>query len=884
MFYFAYATATLGLLVLSLIGPTTHWLAPSPATAGAPTNPNFGSPDGYIYLNQTNGYRVNTTAVGWGLTLVDDTDVDYFNISVEQGNIYVTVELYFNTSEVDADLYLWAPNGTLLASSNYTGAKEVVTWYANTKENFTIAVDSFENYTAFAPYTLVVGADDVYDYPEINDMSEYEANFFNWSGREIKHVWENLTVELSGTGGSLPVSEIAAGFYNNLFLARGDTDFYRILLFPGNTVDFYLTAANDPLVMGAYSPTGVRLQDTYSGGTSFSLNSQITTAGYYYIGVLGENYYTTNMTVNDTGFYSLDCRYHEDAYERNLSGKPNNIAADAVNITQVNAHGGFRAEYYGLLASNTYPDWYVLNLTAAQTIEITITFFHVLSNFDVYFYLNQTTAINQVPLYWSNQSASDTESIGRLRLQENSTYYLLINSSGADRRIYNMTLNIGGIDDEFEENDEFISPLVLPNIDATYDELFSLKNDEDFFGVPLLEGDQLTARINFNRTLGNLDLYLFNHLGALLASSTSDVDSFDEITWEAQTSSLYVLWVHGINTTFSWLGVEYVLDIDISAFDDAFEENDAWQTPVPIAEGNWTNLIIRDGDDDWYEFYLAQGDIVVIHAAFNLQPEESEEGSEPGEFTDADLKVFFETATSVPIAASVTGEDQEHLEFTASQTGDYLLGVLFFAGPNTNYSLFIDIIETDDIYEDNDNIAEATFLDVTGETRFEDLLIRTLDEDWYKIYVDKGYGVYASIEFDSLQGNLDFYLISENLTTLASNETADLNLKEFLSNEIVVGGWYYIQVIQRDGTHNTYDLTIDIGPFSELVAKYPDIPPAPTGEYDFPPEEGEDTIFGVPTVIVISGGVGGLALGGGGFILYKKGKLKFPFRRGGGGS
>lgn len=660
-----------------------------------------------------------------------------------------------------------------------------------------------------------------------------------------------------------------------------------------------------PRGIAADSADDIYVVDTWNHRIQvFDNNGQFKSQWGYRGSDAGEFLYPYGVAVNSNGdIYVADSQNNR--IQKFAFVTSNNVWKQAFSITGGYVYTGFTQTYAGLLASANRPDWYKFNLLEAQSIRITLDFFHVLSDFDLYFYDGSDAANTNSPLTWSNQSASDTESIGRLPIYHNGTYYLWIRAkdSTIPNRFYNLTVEIRGVDDDFEDNDELIIPNVLPTVDATY-ELFSLINDPDFFGMPLLQDDHLKARIEFNSSYGNLDLYLYSITGELLNDSASAGTSFEEVTWETRWASFFILEIRGINSSFSWVGVEYNLTITIAAYDDIFEQNDAWGSPSSIAEGNWADLIIRDGDDDWYQVYLVAGDQVSIELNIGIGevPEEylqsslisinQEEDEDEEELMDVDLSVFVRTGLVTGdvdqdlnlIARSETSELVEFIEFTAPRTEIYLIWVEFFIGPNGNYSLLIDIEETDDIYEDNDNMEEASPLTVEGEALYEDLLIRTLDDDWYKVNVQKGYGIYANISFNNVQGDLNLYLISENDTILAYSSSNDSDLEQFAPYEAQATAWYYFVVKQSSETHNTYSLSIDVGPYEELVARHPDIPPAPTGQYDLPGEEGDDTLFGLPPVVVISAGVGGLALGGGGFILAKKGKLKFPFRRGGGGS
>ncbi|HEU5058308.1 MAG TPA: PPC domain-containing protein, partial [Kofleriaceae bacterium] len=135
-----------------------------------------------------------------------------------------------------------------------------------------------------------------------------------------------------------------------------------------------------------------------------------------------------------------------------------------------------------------------------------------------------------------------------------------------------------------------------------------------------------------------------------------------------------------------------------TCWDDGGEEDDGaggarWvdlDQPVHRDDGNQ----ICSGDDDWYQLYLYDGEVLRATLAFDL--------TGPGQ--DLDFHVLDESGTDLtpcsveePSECSENGQSSgpgEEIEFTAAAEGTYYLVVRGWAGAENAYDLCASLSET----------------------------------------------------------------------------------------------------------------------------------------------------------------------------------------------
>jgi hypothetical protein len=158
-------------------------------------------------------------------------------------------------------------------------------------------------------------------------------------------------------------------------------------------------------------------------------------------------------------------------------------------------------------------------------------------------------------------------------------------------------------------------------------------------------------------------------------------------------------------------------------------------------------------------------------------------------------------------------------------------------GASNAYNLTINIIESDDPYEDNDILAEATRINVvegvpnnTVSSILTNLQMRVKDDDYYVTTVPAGLALIVKISFGS-QENLDLELLSINGSILdySRNGTGvPEQVGAFPMNtnytNLYNGTDVYFRVFMDVGLSATYTMNVTIGP-EEILIPRQTVPP-----------------------------------------------------------
>jgi M6 family metalloprotease-like protein len=139
-------------------------------------------------------------------------------------------------------------------------------------------------------------------------------------------------------------------------------------------------------------------------------------------------------------------------------------------------------------------------------------------------------------------------------------------------------------------------------------------------------------------------------------------------------------------------------------------------------------------------------------------------------------------------------------------------------------SLSLSPVASDDVYEDNDSMYSAAEIRIP----FWERDLKSNDDDWYKVWVQKGETITVEINFSNANGDLDLFLYDSDGNFLDGS---------FLTNDdeyVVLGpagadGEYYIKVAGFSGSKNSYMMSVETYTTSlpDLRSKY-QIGPAST--------------------------------------------------------
>ncbi|MHA2345179.1 MAG: hypothetical protein ACXACP_00530 [Candidatus Hodarchaeales archaeon] len=747
----------------------------------------------------------------------------YFSVYLEfnQTNVYnATGQLYSYTDPpflADIDMELYASNLTLLDSSNGNSNEEAM-------GGFSINSDD--------TYYIVVTAEN----PDIGYETEQYSTVYNMSV-VMDDVWENNQPndnikDIDDPRDGLSDDEITPGSYSNLrfshesFSDYGNIDWYCIWFY--NTTDVTITVAafvdgpspepdgpsfhiyNEKAIDGTLE--GVEKFDEDGASDIDTISFTTTYDGWYYL-------FLDNSPMDTADYYQLNITI-EDAFE----GTGNDVNATATGMTE--------GHYAGLVISTGFDDWYKVAVSATERILVELKWFSFIGDLHLTLYENDSVESlvgAAVPIFGGLR-------IGPHRANKPSTYYIHISGDNIDPRYYNLTIAVDEIDDWAEDNDDLFHPYLLPTqsqeirptIADPFAGLFSQSGDWDFFVISLLPGDHLTISIEFNNTLGDLDLALMTASGNVIDTSALSTASVETVAFMAYSSDVYYILVAGKAGSYANIGVEYNMSIILAEFDDQFESNDNAQTASPIAEGDYIDLILRDKDDDWYFVYLASTDVIEIDLTYVAGTWGSEEY-----FNDIDLDLLYDDQS---LAVQSRTLFNETLNFTATQSGLYYI-VCVIDGSSNQYNLSIDIVETDDIYEDNDALAHATRIDVV-DTVPEDpvsaitsnLRMRVKDDDYFVTELPAGLTIIVEVSFGTGQ-DLDLELLYPNGSVIDSSRltagTAE-RVGPFPMNNTYTDDFnstdIYMRVYMDSGLATVYTLNITIGPEEVLITRQ-SVPP-----------------------------------------------------------
>jgi hypothetical protein len=767
---------------------------------------------------------------------VSTWDADYYRFDVYPGFYFSIIlefnqtNIYDNTSQLitytdpeylaDIDIELQATNGTILDFSNGNGNEEAIgPIYSDFSETYYILV------TAEKPY---LGYED--EYSTIYNMSVVLED--KW---EILRPNDNISDIDDPRDGSSD-DEIVPGSYSNLRFSDdpntdfGDADWYCIWFY--NNTDVKITVASF-LDGGSPEPDGPSfyvydeeaIDGTLIGVEKFdedglndidSISFITNYDGWYYLLI-------DNSFMNTINYYQLNISI-EDSYE----GSGNDVNATATSMTE--------GHYTGLVTATGFDDWYKVSVSATERILVELKWFSFIGDLYLTLYENDSAESligEAVPIFGGLR-------IGPHRANKVSEYFIHVSSDNPDPRYYNLTIAMDEIDDWAEDNDDIFHPYLLPTIsqelrptvEDPFGGLFSQKYDLDFFVISLLPGDHLTIQIEFNITLGDLDLALLNPDGAIIDASALSTSNIETVSFMAFRSDVYYILVGGKPASYANIGVEYNMSIVLAEFDDRFESNDDSLTASPIAEGDYSDLILRDKDDDWYYVYLTASDVIEINLTYVAGTWGSEEY-----LNDIDLDLLFDDQS---LAAQSRTLFNETLNFTATQSGLYYI-VCVIDGSSNQYNLTINIIETDDEHEDNDFLGEATRINVV-DTIPEDpvsdvtsnLRMRVKDDDFFVTNLPAGLAIIVEINFGS-DTDLNLELLYPNGSVIdSSNFTIGTGERvgPFPMNSSYTDNFnstdIYIRVSMDSGLAALYSLNITMGPEEILITRETTAPFTPS--------------------------------------------------------
>ncbi|MBW4492767.1 MAG: pre-peptidase C-terminal domain-containing protein [Oscillatoria princeps RMCB-10] len=711
-------------------------------------------------------------------------DEDWFSFDIgSTGSAGDAVSINFDHFQGDLDLELYDASGNLIRGSSTTDYIETVSLdglaagtYSARVYGYGGAANPYYNLSVWAPNQATLGDD---GYEENDDLA-------------------SATVLDLQQQSSL----------NNLVILSNDSDWFSFDT--GATgqfedevrIDFYGYLGD--LDLQLYDASGNYISGSGGTGDSESVSLQGLAAGTYYAEVYGfggaENpYYSLSVVAPATGGATLDDRYEEN---------DDLASATAVDLQQ-------QSYFDNLVIQSGDSDWFSFNLagTGGYGDEVWIDFWHQLGDLDLRLY---DASGNEL---YSSTSTGDSESISLEGLGAGTYSVEVYGHNGASNPDY--TLDIWALTaasatgDSYEENDSLDTASNLSRLEGQnyFDALSIESGDDDWFSFELLNpggyGDEV--RIDFGHYLGDLELELYDASGNVLTGSYSTSDS-ESVSLEGLEAGEYYARIYGVSDAsnpYYNLTITAPTGSSATAGDDRYEENDSSESGADLGSltgvTSFEDLVIESGDDDWFSFTTTGTGGFSDALTIDFWGAEG----------DLDLELLDANGNSV--GGSFGAGDSETVSLQDLPAGEYFAHVYGFAGASNNYTLTVTApggsaaSAGDDIYEENDSLETASDLRQlsAGANTFEDLVIQSGDDDWFKFSLG-GIGQFGdalSIDFYHGFGDLDLALYDADGNYISGS--AGVTDNETISLQGLQAGDYYAQIYGFAGASNNYSLTIN---------------------------------------------------------------------------
>ncbi len=374
---------------------------------------------------------------------------------------------------------------------------------------------------------------------------------------------------------------------------------------------------DDPLTYGLVedvpSPDGLTLDATTHtihwvpsdahGGKTYSVTVWASDATY-------KTVWTVDIAVLTTTITPGDCI--NDLFE------PNNTWQQASTVTV--------DQYLNLSICDTPQspidvDWYKISMIAGQTLSVTLTFEHAGGDLDVHILVPGSPPVSVA----AAESTTDNEML-TFPIPADGLFFIRVVGVGSSifTNPYHMTVSTSGTgcdDDLYENNDSFGSATALDGNITITDTQFC-PADRDVYKVSVGCGEDLTATVAFDNTLGNLDcsLYRSSDLETPVAISSTEANT-ETVSYQAAVlaEDLYVV-VDGNPSESTANGYSLAIQLSGAATctDDLQEPNDSKLEAVILKPpSDQLGDLTLCCSSDWFYVPLKMGDSLAITVSFS---------------------------------------------------------------------------------------------------------------------------------------------------------------------------------------------------------------------------------------------------------------------------
>ena len=284
---------------------------------------------------------------------------------------------------------------------------------------------------------------------------------------------------------------------------------------------------------------------------------------------------------------------------------------------------------------------------------------------------------------------------------DSDTYFVLsVNNtllSDAGTFTYNISIDFSDYIDNTLPNNDRGSASDISNILPGYS-LWTSKTDNDFFSlIPLTQPQRLTLNLYFDRSYGQINLYLFNK--TIETSSNESKSLVGKSDFKNQNQQVIVYDIFDLNKLYIKVNTsvqysnKYQLNVTLGPIDDQYEPNDNVFQSADLGKPGTYDLFLAKGNFDYFKIFLFNQDTMNATITFD------------GSIGDLNLRVYStDLFTILGISASTSG-NSESVAITANKNGYYYILVYgnpaSFLKPGLDYKLIMNLVAMDDYLEPN---------------------------------------------------------------------------------------------------------------------------------------------------------------------------------------
>jgi hypothetical protein len=467
---------------------------------------------------------------------------------------------------------------------------------------------------------------------------------------------------------------------------------------------------------------------------------------------------------------------------------------------------------------NPNGDWYELNTSNGDVVEITLNYDERRGNLDV-----ALLQSNGQQLVASARPPQDDGGTEQLVYGVPLGQPLLIQVRGSiveDFIEYDLTVDVGPAaactDDGYEPNQDTDNATPLPLDMMTgvgeYNGLQVCGDDRDFYELCADANQVVQVDVTADPRFGNVDFIIRDSGGSVLGNGDTleETERLEVLTTNPECLTVEVYPATGVGVIdydFRWTQRPNVCT-------DQFEQNDVCPQQVTnLAPGSYTDLAICS-DPDFYCFTVLPLQTIDFQACYDANVAGDLDVTL---FGPNDCAAFLQT--EVRQAGTAPNEVCETINFQANDAGEYCIQGSLFSGLNVPYRIDFDLIDgpacANDSNANNTPQDAVTFdpaLAATGSDNVVGGRICDLEDDWFAIDLAEGDTVLFDVRHTFSNGNLDAFLYGPNDSTLLLDSGETTTDDDQVTYTVGTGeaGTYYLRVTGTPAARNDYTVILEL--------------------------------------------------------------------------